>query len=81
MVSCELVRSAVKGHDTANYERVQFQWILTSELVGLSHFGILLTVAMWPYVILLVGWPWVWWIVTSGVLRHSQVLLDYSGDC
>src|SRR5882724_1293916 len=42
-VSHKLMRLTVKGHDTANYERVQLQWVLTSELVGLGSFRVLFT--------------------------------------
>jgi len=35
-VSRKLMRPTVKGHDTANYERVQLRWDPTCELVGLS---------------------------------------------
>jgi len=38
VVSCKLMRPAIKGHDTANYERVQLLWVLTHELVGLGCF-------------------------------------------
>src|SRR5882724_9042806 len=36
VVSCKLVRPTVKGHDTADDERVQLRRVPTSELVGLG---------------------------------------------
>src|SRR5882724_2773843 len=76
-VSCKLMRPTIKGHDTANYERAQFRWVLTSELVRLSSFGFLLTVTMWTCVVLLVGWPQAWWVADQVQLHRGQIVIGH----
>src|SRR5882724_7888668 len=56
-VSRKLTWLTVEGHDTANYEWVQFRWVPTSELVGFSRFGVLVAVTIGTHVVLLIGWP------------------------
>src|SRR5882724_10614064 len=73
MVSCKLARSAIKGHDTANNEGAQLRWVLTSELVGLGHFVILFTMTRWACIVLLVGWPWAWWIANRVLLCRGRI--------
>jgi len=75
VVSRKLTRSAVKSHDTANYEMVQLQWIPTSELVGLSSFGVLFTMTMWTCVVLLVRWPWARWVADQVQLHRGWIVI------
>src|SRR5882724_7591806 len=77
VVSRKLMRPAVKGHDTANYERVQLRWILTSELVRLSSFGVLFTMTMWTCVVLLVSWPWAQWVSDWVQLRRGRIVIEH----
>src|SRR5882724_7686835 len=71
------MRLAIKGHDTANYEGEQIRWILTSELSGLSSFGILFPVTMWTCVVLLVWWPQSWQITDRIWLCRGQIVIGH----
>jgi len=77
VVSHKLTRLTVKGHDTANYERVQLQWILTSELVRLSHFGVLFTMTMWTCIVLLVRWPWAQQVANRVQLCRGWIVIGH----
>src|SRR5882724_5664171 len=77
VVSRKLMRLTVKGHDTANYERVQLRLIPTSELVRLSSFGVLLTVTMWTCVELLVGWPWAQQVADWVWLHRGWIVIGH----
>src|SRR5882724_5894376 len=76
-VSHKLARSAIKGHDTANDEGVQLQWIPTSSLVGLSCFIILFNVTMLPCVVLLIGWPQAQWVTDRIRLGRGWIVVGH----
>ena len=76
-VGCKLARSAIKGHDTANNEGAQLRWAQTRKLVRLNCFRILLTMAVWPCVILLVGWPWAWRVADRIWRCRGQVVIGH----
>src|SRR5882724_4383616 len=71
------MRLAIKGHDTANYEGAQLQWVPTRELVRLGHFGILFTMTRWACIILLVGQPLAQRIADWVQLGRGQIVIGH----
>src|SRR5882724_11299253 len=76
-VSHKLMWPTIEGHDTANYEWAQFRRVPTSELVRLSHFGVLVAMNIWTCVVLLVGWPWAWRVTGWIWLCGCQVVVGH----
>src|SRR5882724_8646175 len=62
MVGCKLARPTVKGHDTADDERVQLRRVPTSKLVGLGRLQILIETALWGCIMRQVWRPVRWGI-------------------